>query len=309
MPHGTARDGAGIRLVIAIILNGTITVAQIIGGIISGSLALLSDALHNLSDTASLGITYGARRVARRDATQRKTFGYRRIEIIAAFVNLITLVIIALYLVKEAVERFMNPQPIDGTIMMVVAVIGLIGDFISAAMLYKDSKGSLNIRSAFLHTFSDGVSSVAVVGGGYLVLTYGMYWVDPLLTIGISIYLLIHSYHMLRQTVDILMESTPRDIDLLDLRNGVRRLDGIIDIHHVHAWQLDEVQRALEAHIVIDEEDLPRMEAIKARIKEYLLDVHRIGHSTLEFESVPCEELGGTDCYEPAGPAVIGRGA
>ncbi len=302
------RDGAGIRLLIAIVLNGTITIAQIVGGVISGSLALLSDALHNLSDTTSLGITYGARRVARREATQQKTFGYRRIEIIAAFVNLITLVIIALYLVKEAVERFANPQPIDGTVMMIVAVIGLVGDFISAALLYKDSKGSLNIRSAFLHTLSDGVSSVAVVLGGYLVLSYGVYWVDPLLTIGISIYLLIHSYHMLRETVDILMQSTPRDVELPELLDGVRQIKGVLDIHHVHAWQLDEMQRALEAHIVIDEENLFRMEEIKASIKDYLLEEHRISHSTLEFESIPCDEDAVGDCYEPVGEALTQPG-
>lgn len=307
--HTHEGDGSEFRLIVSIVLNGLITVAEFIGGIISGSLALLSDALHNLSDTTSLGVAYGARRIARRDATQRKTFGYRRAEIIGAFINLITLVLIALFLVKEAVERFFDPQPIDGTVMLVVAVIGLLANVVSAVLLFRDSRSSLNIRSAFLHILSDGVSSVGVVAGGILIILYDIYWIDPALTIAISIYLLIHSYHMLRQTIDILMESTPRDINLAELLEGVRTIDGVRDLHHVHVWQLDEQQRALEAHVVISEGDLGRMEEIKSSVKQYLQQEQRIGHSTLEFELDPCGNHAHGDCYEHAEAALTRQDA
>lgn len=298
--HGASDSSGGgdFRLIVSIVLNAIITVAEIIGGIISGSLALISDALHNLSDTTSLGVAFGARRIAARDPNQRKTFGYRRAEIIGAFVNLITLVLIALYLVKEAVERFFDPQPIDGGVMLAVAIVGLLANVASAALLFRDARSSLNMRSAFLHILSDGISSVGVVFGGVMIMLYDVYWIDPVLTLAISAYLLIHSYHMLRETVDILMESTPRGVDVDGVTADVQSVKGVQDMHHLHIWQLDEVQRALEAHVVIDEDDMMRMEEIKSAIKELLRRRHQIGHSTLEFEFAPCESNRHHTCYE-----------
>jgi cobalt-zinc-cadmium efflux system protein len=305
--HGEA-DGSDGRLVFSIVLNAAITIAEFVGGIISGSLALISDALHNLTDTTSLAVAYVARKISRRDATQAKTFGYRRAEIIAAFVNLVTLVLIALFLIKEAVERVFDPQPIDGGVMLVVAVIGLVANFVSAAILFRDARHSLNIRSAFLHILSDGVSSVAVVAGGIVIIAYDFHLIDPILTVAISLYLLVHSYHMLKQTVNILMESTPTDVDIPMLARDLVALPFVVDVHHIHVWQLDEVHRAFEAHVVIDRESIDEMEVTKTRIKEYLQRMHHIGHSTLEFEFEPCTEADGTPCYDvaiptPGGPA------
>ena len=175
--HHIEVRGSERRLAISIVLNLVISVAEVVGGLLSGSLALLSDALHNFSDTASLCISLSARRIGRREATSVKTFGYKRAEIIGAFVNLVTLVLIALYLIKEAVERFFNPQPIDGTIMLVVAVIGLAANVATAVLLFRDAKESLNIRSTFLHIITDAVSSVGVVLGGVLILYYDVYLV------------------------------------------------------------------------------------------------------------------------------------
>lgn len=289
--------GSEKRLGWSIALNLLITIAEVVGGLLSGSLALLSDALHNFSDTASLGISLVARRMSRRAATQEKTFGYKRAEIIGAFVNLITLVLIAVLLIKEAVERLLEPQTIDGLTMLVVAVIGLLANVITAVLLYRDSKDSLNIRSAFLHIVADAVSSVGVVLGGLLIMFYNIPIVDALLTVFISLYILWHSYGMLRETVDILMEGTPKDLNVDHLLASIQEIDHVLDMHHLHVWQLDEQHTALEAHIVIDKAHLEQMETIKQAIKTELADHFGITHSTLEFELIPCGEAD-ADCFE-----------
>lgn len=296
---GSAPSERG-RLVISILLNLIITIAEVIGGILSGSLALLSDAIHNLSDTVSLGISYVARRISVREATPRKTFGYKRAEIIGAFVNLITLVIVALFLIMESVERFLNPQPIDGWMMLIIATIGLAANIVTAALLFRGSRSSLNLRSAFLHIYTDGLSSAAVVIGGLLIVYADLYIVDPILTVAISMYLIVHSYQMLRVTVDILMEGTPRGVDVATIVRDMQTHEKVIDMHHVHVWQLDESHVALEAHVVIADEHLQDMETIKSSIKERLKNEYHISHSTLEFEHLPCDSDAEPHCYDPA---------
>lgn len=291
-------DGSQTRLILSIVLNLIITVAEVIGGLLSGSLALLSDALHNFGDTASLGISLAARRIAGRAPNWQKTFGYRRAELIGAFVNLVTLVLIALYLMKEATERLVSPRPIDGTIMLVVAVIGLAANLITAGLLHRDVEGSLNIQSAFVHIVSDALSSVGVVLGGVLILAYDVYFVDPILTFAIACYILYHSYAMLRRTIDILMESPPPALHVPDVVEAVEALEAVRDMHHVHVWQIDEQTTALEAHIAIEKADLDQMESLKRTIKERLRADFGIGHSTLEFEFAPCAEPPAADCLE-----------
>jgi len=313
-PDEAPAQGSERRLVLSIGLNLLITLAEVVGGILSGSLALLSDALHNFSDTASLGISLVARRLGRKEATSDKTFGFKRAEIIGAFINLVTLVLIALYLIKEAVERFIAPQPIDGAIMLTVAAVGLAANVLTALLLHPDSKESLNIRSAYLHIITDAVSSVGVVLGGLLILYADVYLVDPLLTLGISLYILYHSYEMLRETVDILMEGVPKNIDLDRVVAEVEALDRVLEMHHLHVWQLDEHHTALEAHIVLGKDDMEHMETVKRTIKHTLLEAFHIHHTTLEFEFVPCDEQGDPNCYEanerdPAHPAGITKPA
>lgn len=284
------------RLWISIFLNLTITLAEFVGGIISGSLSLLSDALHNLNDTASLGISLVARKISKRDATRSKTFGYNRAEIIGAFINLITLIIIALFLVKEGVERFYNPQPIDGLVMFIVAVIGLLGNVITAVLLHRSSQESINIKSAYIHIMSDALSSVGVIIAGWLILQYQLYIVDTILTLVIAGYILWQSYYMLRETIDILMESTPTGINHQEVLQAMQQVAGVMDIHHLHVWRLDENNILLESHVVIDESDMNNMEQIKASLKELLDKSFEIHHSTLEFEFEPCEEHAGKPC-------------
>ncbi|MGM0547387.1 MAG: cation diffusion facilitator family transporter [Bacteroidota bacterium] len=294
--HHHGDDQTEGRLWISIILNFIITVAEFIGGMISGSLALLSDALHNLNDTSSLAISLVARKISKKEANRDKTFGYKRAEIIGAFINLITLVIIALFLIKEGVERFYNPQPIDGMVMFIVAVIGLLGNVITAILLYQDSKENLNLRSAYIHILSDAFSSVGVILGGIVIIYYEFFIIDTILTLIIAGYILWHSYYMLRQTINILMESTPANIEIPNVQQAMTQVNGVLDIHHLHVWRLDEKNILLESHVVIDEDNMRQMESIKSSLKDLLSTDFNIHHSTLEFELEPCDEHHESPC-------------
>jgi cobalt-zinc-cadmium efflux system protein len=289
--HHNVDDSSIGKLWISIFLNLAITIAELVGGLLSNSLALLSDAVHNLNDTISLGITLVAKKISQKDASTSKTFGYKRAEIIGAFINLITLVIVALFLIKEGVERFFNPQTIDGYTMFWVAIVGLIGNFVTAALLWKDSKDNINMRSAFIHILSDGLSSVGVIIGGWLIIKYQWYIVDTVLTVVIGAYILWHAYYMLRETINILMESKPEEIDIQQLQKQMSSVDKVLDVHHIHVWRLDENSTLLESHVVVQKEDLPEMESIKPALKKLLHDNFDIQHSTLEFECEPCGEL------------------
>ncbi len=287
--HTVDKDLPTYKLWISILLNLVITLAQFIGGLVSNSLALLSDAAHNLNDTVSLGIAVYSRKIGQKKADLANTFGYKRAEIIGAFINLITLIIIALVLIKEGVERFMDPVSIDGSIMLWVAVVGLLGNVVTAILLHSQRKENLNMKSAYLHILSDAFSSVGVILGGWLILYYQWYWIDSVLTIAIGIYILFHSYHMLRESIDILMEATPSHISLPELENGLKKIDLVDDIHHLHIWNLNESQTLLECHVRIDESNMQYIERIKKAIKDFLSASYNIHHSTLEFEWLPCE--------------------
>jgi len=285
------------RLWVSVILNLAITAAEVIGGVLSGSLALLADALHNLNDTASLVISLIAHRIARQQPDERRTFGYRRAEVIGALINLVTLVLIALYLIKEAVERYLHPQPIDGELMMGVALVGLLANVGTALLLYRDAQHSLNIRSAFVHIVADAVSSVGVILGGIFILLYQVYWLDTLLSLLISGYILAMSYRMIKKVVNILMEGVPPGIDVKQVIRTLEALPGITDVHHVHIWQLDEQHIALEAHVVPTDCSLEAIERVKQQVKEVLREQFGISHSTLEVELSACMKMP-VRCFE-----------
>lgn len=288
--HAVDKDLPTYKLWVSILLNLAITLAQFIGGLVSNSLALLSDAAHNLNDTLSLGIALYARKIGQKKADSANTFGYKRAEVIGAFINLITLIIIAVVLIIEGVERFMNPVSIDGSIMLWVAVIGLAGNVATAILLHSQRKENLNMKSAYLHILSDAFSSVGVILGGWLIVYYQWNWVDSVLTVAIGIYILFHSYHMLRESIDILMEATPGHISLPELENSLKKIDHVEDIHHVHIWNLNESQTLLECHVRIDETNIQYIERIKKAIKDFLSSSYNIHHSTLEFEWLPCAD-------------------
>lgn len=299
--HSTQTSQEAIQssnLVFSIILNLIITVAEIVGGLLSGSLALLSDALHNFSDTTSLGISLVAAKIAARQPDSRKTFGYRRAQIIGAFINLITLVLIALFLIREAIERYFDPQPITGQVMLVVAVIGLLANLLTAALLFRQSKVSLNIRSAFVHVLGDAFSSVGVVISALLIVSYQLYLFDSLVTFLISVYILAHAAGMLRQTMNILMQGVPDGMDLEKIITTVKSFQDVVDVHHLHVWQMDENYANLEAHVVINQRDPEEITLLKSAIKRKLAGVFNIQHSTLEFEFENGNCGSGGGCYE-----------
>ncbi|EKE45647.1 cation efflux system protein [Oceaniovalibus guishaninsula JLT2003] len=282
--HHHVEPGAGDRRVaLAIAVNMGLTVAQVIGGIVSGSLSLIADALHNFSDAISLIIAFGARRIARRPADDAMTFGYGRIEAVAALVNYTTLIVIGLYLLYEAAERFIDPQPVAGWIVVAVAGVALAVDAVTALLTYALSKESVNIRAAFVHNVADALGSVGVIVAGSLILLYGWTWVDPAVTVLISGYILWQAAVGLPGVARILMLGVPPDMDPRAVLDRIRAVSGVADAHHLHLWMLDEHRTALGAHIVVAPGAWNRADAIKAAVKQALAE-DGIGHVTLELE-------------------------
>lgn len=293
--HHHAMESGDARLGWAVAVNVGLTVAQVVGGALSGSLALVADAIHNLSDAGSLLIALLARRIGRRPADERMTFGYGRAEVVAALINLTTLIVIGLYLVYEAVVRFFAPEPIGGWVMIWVAGIALVVDLATAALTYRMSKGSLNVRAAFLHNVADALGSVAVIVAGGLILLFGWTVADPIVTLLIAGYVLWHGFAEIGESIRILMGATPSDLDVEEVAGAMAAVPGVSSVHHLHVWALDEHRRSLEAHVVIDPIESGRTEAIKAEVKRVLAERFRIGHSTLEIEhgvNTVCEQTG-----------------
>ncbi|MGD8484567.1 MAG: cation diffusion facilitator family transporter [Thioalkalispiraceae bacterium] len=276
------------RLVVAIAFNMLLTVAQVIGGLVSGSLSLVADALHNFSDASSLLIAWVARKIGRQPPDHFRTFGYKRAEVIAALINLVLLVVIGLYLIFEAITRFLEPQVIEGWTVVIVAGVALIVDVATAVLTYRLSKTSMNIRAAFLHNVSDALSSVGVILAGSVILLYQWYWMDTVLTLVIAGYVLYQAASLLPATIHILMQGTPQGIVINEVVDDMLQVNGVSNVHHVHVWQLDEYRNALEAHVVIDEP--AEMEVVKNNIKQRLVENYAIDHSTLEFEFSYCGE-------------------
>jgi len=287
--HQGAESGGG-RILIALLLNIGIVVAQVIGGILSGSLALIADAVHNGSDAASLGVSYGARRIARRDPDQRRTFGYARVETVAALINLTSLIVIALYLLVEGGRKLFQPEEVDGMTMLIVSGIAFVEDLLSVIVLYPLSKGSLNVRSATLHLIADTLSTVAVLAGAVAVMLFDVPWIDPALTVLISVFILAHALKELRAAASVLIESAPKGFDLKGAVRAVEAVPGVRDLHHVHVWQLDENRVAVEAHLVMEQADLGEIERVKREAKKVLHDQFGVEHTTLEVEIDACVE-------------------
>lgn len=282
--HHNTDDLGEKRLTFAVVVNIILTVAQVVGGVLSNSLSLVADALHNFSDAAALAIALLARKIARKPADQFKTFGYKRAELIAALINLTTLIIIGLYLVYEAAIRFIQPEPVAGWVVVIIAGIALVVDIVTALLTYRLSKSSLNIKAAFLHNMSDALSSIGVIIAGVTIIFYDWYWMDALLTLLIAGYVLYQGLSLMPKTIHILMEGVPDNISLDDLVLAIESSDQVDSVHHVHVWKLDERRNALEAHIVVSEHDLQNIEQIKQRIRNILHDRYQITHSTLEIE-------------------------
>ncbi|MDX1314522.1 MAG: cation diffusion facilitator family transporter [Eudoraea sp.] len=288
--HHGSHDLKGRNLLISIVLNVVITLSQIIGGIISGSLALLSDALHNLSDVLSLLISYIANLLTRKEASAGKTFGYKRAEIIAAFVNSATLIIVAIFLIKEAIERFFNPEEIGTGIVITLSILGILANGFSVLLLRPDSDRNMNLRSAYLHLLTDMMASVAVLIGGILMYYFNWYWIDPLLTILIALYLIFMGYDLLKDSTRVLMLFTPNTIEVQNIVQAICGLEPVKNVHHVHIWQLNEDEVHMEAHIDFNEDiRLSEFDKILDAIEELVYHEFGINHVNIQPEFNKCD--------------------
>jgi cobalt-zinc-cadmium efflux system protein len=280
----------GKNLILPIVLNIGITFAQIIGGLISGSMALLSDAAHNFSDVLALIFSYIAAKLSRRERTLRQTFGYKRAGIFAAFTNAATLMIIATILIQEAIERLMNPRPIEGQIVIYLAALGILFNGVSALLVKKGAKSDINMRSAYLHLFTDMLTSVAVFIGGFVIKYLGWYWIDGLLTITISIYLIYSSWEIFYESVRIFMQFTPNQIRIEEIAAEIMLIQGVKNIHHVHVWKLDDHETMLEAHLDLDKDySISQFEDILEKVEVSLLR-HNIHHFNIQPEWIRNDE-------------------
>lgn len=270
----------------AILINILLTIAQVVGGLMSGSLSLLADALHNFSDAGSLIIAYIAEKISGLPADEKMTFGYGRAQILGALINSVTLVIVAMYLFYEAFERFRSPQEIDGWMVIGIACVALVIDTLTAWLTHTGSKESVNMKAAFVHNVSDALASIVVIISGALILLYKSYWVDLVATIVISVYILYQSLGLIKNSIKILMQAVPEDLRRSDVSARIKKIDGVYDLHHIHIWQIYEKFRSLEAHIVVKEPSFEKVEKLKASIREVLNKDFKINHSTLEFESL-----------------------
>jgi len=289
MPHDHSHhhhgdlDSGDARVTAAIFVNMLLTVVQIIAGVLSGSLAMIADAIHNLSDAFSLIIAFFARRIARRPADADMTFGYGRAEVVAALINYTTLIVIAIYLVAEGVQRLINPVEVEGWIVVIVAGVALVVDTVTAVLIFSLSKNSMNIKAAFLHNVADALGSVAVIVAGTLILLYDWRLVDPIVTLGIAGYILWQAWGGMKPAIHVLMLGSPIKTDLPDVINAMKQVDGVLDLHHVHLWRMQEHEVALDAHVVLD--GTAPVEAVKSAIKADLAKRFSVDHCVLEFET------------------------
>jgi cobalt-zinc-cadmium efflux system protein len=280
--HHPIPDTADRRLWLATAINLLLTVAQIVAGVFSGSLALIADAIHNLSDAITLALALVARRIARRPADAAMTFGYGRAEVVAALINYTTLITVSVWLAFEGVMRLFDPAEVEGWTVVIVAAVALVIDTATALLTRRMAKDSMNVRAAFLHNLADAMGSVAVIVAGTLILLYDWRLVDPIVTLMISAYILWHAASEIMPVIRILMMGSPGDPHAEVVLRELRALPGVVDVHHLHLWRMQEHETALEAHIV---QAVPN-DSLRRRAKALLAEKFHIHHSVIEIEHV-----------------------
>jgi cobalt-zinc-cadmium efflux system protein len=283
--HIHKHEVKGKNLFYSILLNLLITIAQVVGGVISGSLALISDALHNFSDVLSLGFSLFANKLSRKKASINHTFGYKRAELIAAFINAITLVIVALILTYGAIERFFNPHPIQSGLVIWLALLGIAVNGFSVLLLQKDAKHNINMKSAYLHLLTDMMASIAVLIGGLLMKFYAWYWVDSVMTILIAAYLIYIGVDLIKTATKMLMLFTPDYIDIKEIVREVHKISGVNKLHHIHIWHLNDEELHLEAHLDCSRDiKMSEFNLLLEKIEIILFEQFHINHINIQPE-------------------------
>jgi cobalt-zinc-cadmium efflux system protein len=279
----------GKRLLITIVLNIIITIAQAIGGFATGSLALLSDATHNFSDVIALVVSFVANKIAKMPYSEKRTFGYKRVEIIAAIINVTTIMVIAINILIEGAKRFNNPVEVTGTTVIVLAILSIVLNGLSVLIIKPGAEHSLNIKSAYIHLFTDMLTSIAVLIGGVIMYFAHIYWIDSVISIGIAIYLIYISYNIMLEAIKIIMEFAPDNIDLNELKECVESFEKVESIHHVHLWQITENEIRLECHVVFKENiTIEEAAGTVGNIKRRLKDKFNISECMIESEYGSC---------------------
>jgi cobalt-zinc-cadmium efflux system protein len=281
--HAVENDKLSGRLVGGIAINVLIFGVQIVGGAMSGSLALITDALHNITDVASLGLSLVALRVARRPADERYTFAYRRAEVLAAVVNATLLIVISLYVGYEAVVRIAHPVAVGGDVMMAAAAFGAVANGV-AALLVHTRDGNLNMRSAMLHLVSDSVASLGVLLAGLAIRLWSVYLIDPIVSLLIAVWMFRESWKLVGHAARILMQGVPEDVELDAVRVAVLAVDGVADLHDLRIWAVSTDDTVLSAHLVIDREAISDATAVTGAVKAVLRDGFGVTHATIETE-------------------------
>jgi cobalt-zinc-cadmium efflux system protein len=295
--HGAADERTRRVLKLSLIATFGYIVLTVVAGMRAHSLALLSEAGHNVSDFLALLLSSVAVYVQLRPPTMRKTFGYQRAGVLAAFVNALSLVALSFYLMYEAGHRLYAPQPVQADIMMLVAGAGVVMNAAIAWALFRSSR-DVNIRSAFLHEIGDTLSTAAVIVGGYAIKVTGQTWIDPALSFGISALIIWSSLGIIRETLNILLEGTPSGMELARITEAVRGVAGVNDVHDLHVWSLGSSSHALSCHISIADIPLSASERILREVQEVLLERFHIHHTTIQLEHVVCDIAHG--CVVPA---------
>ena len=286
--HHHSTEVSGGRLLTTMLLNFFITIIEIIGGVFSGSLSLMSDAFHNFSDGIAIIISYIANRLSKKPNSLKYTFGLKRAEIIAAVINSSVLVIISFFLIKEAFDRLYNPSVISGPLMLIVATGGLIANVIGTFLLKKGSDNNINLKAAYLHLLSDAVSSLAVIIGAVFIIFFKIYWIDSFLTIIISVYVLVESYKILKEAIEIVMMSVPPDLNVEDIAKFIQSFREVKNVHHIHLWRLNDNGIYFEAHIDVQDMSVSKTTAIRELLEKELHNKFELTHFTFQFECDSC---------------------
>ncbi len=278
----------GRKLLYGIILSLTILLVEVIGGLLSNSLALLSDAGHVLTDILALGLSWYGVRQATRLSNSRMTFGYHRVGVIIAIVNALSIFVIAGIILYEAYNRFQQVPEVKSSLMMGIAFVGLAANVIVVFWLRGEQKGNINVRSALWHAAGDALASIGVIIGGLVILTTGQYWVDPLVSVLISLIILSSAWGILREGFRVLLEATPRDVNVLEMIDTLKQISGIRDVHDVHVWAISPELRAMNGHVLIDDVSTSRAAEIREKIEEVVREKYHVGHTTLQMECNTC---------------------
>jgi len=286
MPRDTRRVER--RFILSLALTSAIFVAEVLGGLWTGSLALLSDAAHIFLDVLALAMSYAALRIAARPADDRHTYGYYRWQVIAALTNGATLLLVAFGIFREAYNRFQAPEPILAGPMLVVAIIGLVVNLLVALVLSDHDHSDLNVRSAFLHVLGDALSSVGVIVAGVVILFTGWSWADPLVSVLIGVIILAGSGRVLHEALHILVEGAPEGAPMAQVRPALRTVPGVSDVHDLHIWTVSPGYVALSAHVVLADASFSGAHAVQGQIRALLADRFNIQHTTVQLECAHC---------------------